>query len=85
MAFLGVVQIGVAYMCLTRAIGHVRALDASLILLLEPVLNPLWTWLVRGEEPGAWAAVGGAFIVGASAMKVWRERREVALSSGGAI
>jgi drug/metabolite transporter (DMT)-like permease len=70
--YLGVVQIGLAYLCLTRALGHVPALEASLLLLLEPVLNPFWTWVIRGEDPGAWAMVGGACILGASAMRALR-------------
>jgi len=39
----------------------------SLLLLIEPVLNPLWTWLLRGEQPGATTLLGGAIIVGAAA------------------
>jgi drug/metabolite transporter (DMT)-like permease len=69
LAYLGVIQIGLAYVCLTRAVAHLPALEVSLILLLEPVLNPMWTWLIRGEEPGAWVIVGGAVIVSATALK----------------
>jgi drug/metabolite transporter (DMT)-like permease len=70
--YLGVVQIAVAYICLTRAIDHLPALEVSLLLLLEPVLNPVWTWLIRGERPGAWVIVGGACILAASALRVVR-------------
>lgn len=71
--YLGVVQIGLAYICLTRALGHLPALDVSLLLLLEPVLNPVWTWLVRGEQPGTWVVVGGACILAASAARAWSD------------
>jgi drug/metabolite transporter (DMT)-like permease len=67
--FLGVVQIGLAYVLLTRALGRVPALEASLLLLIEPVLNPIWTWLLHGEAPGAWAVVGGSLILGATAVR----------------
>lgn len=67
--FLGVVQIAVAYALLTRGIRRVGAFEASLLLLVEPVLNPVWTWLVHGEQPGRWALVGGAVIVGATVAK----------------
>ena len=50
--YLGVFQIGLAYVFFTRAIRQVSALEASLLLLIEPVLNPMWTWLVHGESPG---------------------------------
>lgn len=69
MAYLGVFQIGLAYVFLTRAVAQLPALDLSLVLLLEPVLNPIWTWAIRGEEPGAWTMLGGAVIVVAMAVK----------------
>ena len=34
-------------------------------LLLEPLLNPVWTFLAHGEVPGMWATVGGTIILGA--------------------
>jgi drug/metabolite transporter (DMT)-like permease len=75
LVYLGVIQIGLAYVCLTRAVAHLPALEVSLILLLEPVLNPMWTWLIRGEEPGAWVIVGGAVIVSATALKAVYDAR----------
>lgn len=75
LAYLGVVQIGVAYIFLTRAIRHLPALDVSLLLLLEPVLNPLWTWIVRDENPGVWVLAGGACIVAATALKTVHDTR----------
>lgn len=78
--FLGVFQIALAYVFLLRGLARVRALEASLLLLLEPVLNPVWAWLVHGERPGAWALAGGAAILLATTTKAWldarRERRE---------
>jgi drug/metabolite transporter (DMT)-like permease len=66
--FLGVFQIGLAYVFLTRGVRRVGALEASLLLLLEPMLNPLWALLVHGERPGSWAAAGGAIIIIATAV-----------------
>ena len=68
-AFLGVVQLGLAYLCFARGIARVPALVASLLVLLEPVLNPIWTFLVVGERPGPWALAGGAIVIAATA---WR-------------
>jgi drug/metabolite transporter (DMT)-like permease len=65
-AYLGVFQIGAAYLLLGAGIRHVPALEASVLLLLEPALNPLWAWLVHGERPGAWSLAGGALILGAT-------------------
>lgn len=74
--FLGVVQIGVAYTFFAFAMARVQALEASLIGMLEPVLNPVWVFLVLGETPGWWAVLGGAILVSAVATRTWiAERR----------
>ncbi|HEX6810128.1 MAG TPA: DMT family transporter [Planctomycetota bacterium] len=62
---LGVFQVGVAYTLLVRAIERVPAMRASLLLMIEPALNPLITWLAHGETPRPTAIAGGALIVGA--------------------
>ncbi len=69
--YLGVVQIGLAYVLLSSAFQSVGALEASLLLLLEPALNPVWAWLVHGERPSVWGAVGGAVILGATLLRIW--------------
>ena len=61
--YLGTFQIGLAYVCLTLALHHITALEASLLLLVEPALNPVWAWFVQGERPGTWALCGGAIIL----------------------
>lgn len=75
LGYLGVFQIGVAYILLTGAVGELPALHVSLVLLLEPVLNPVWAWLVRGEAPGVWAIAGGAIILGASTAQMIADAR----------
>lgn len=71
--FLGVFQLGMAYVFLSRAIPRVTALETSLVLLLEPVLNPIWAWLLHGETLTPAALAGGAIIVTAT---VARSRRQ---------
>jgi len=62
--YLGVVQIGVAYTLFTVAMARgVRSLDAGIIGYVEPVLNPVWVFLVIGERPSKWALVGGSIII----------------------
>jgi drug/metabolite transporter (DMT)-like permease len=41
----------------------VRSLDAGIVGYIEPVLNPLWVFLVLGERPTSWALIGGGIIV----------------------
>jgi len=67
--YLGLFQLGIAYVLLARAIVHVPALEASMLLFVEPVLNPVWAWLVHGEVPSFWSRVGGALILGATAFR----------------
>lgn len=59
---LGVVQLGLPYILYTIAIKHTTALEAILIPVIEPILNPLWVLLFLGEKPGSWSLIGG-FIV----------------------
>ena len=72
---LGTIQIGVAYVFLTGGMRHVRAFEASMLLLLEPVLNPVWSWLIHGERPRSWSLVGGAIILGGTLLKTWLDSR----------
>lgn len=76
--YLGVVQIGLAYLLMSTAMPHVPALEASTILLVEPALNPVWSWLVHGERPAALSGLGGAVIIVAAAAKSWWDSRRLA-------
>jgi drug/metabolite transporter, DME family len=73
--YLGVFQLAVAYAFLLRGLESVRALEASLLLLLEPVLNPIWAWVVHGERPGPWSLSGGGIILAATVVKSWWDGR----------
>jgi drug/metabolite transporter (DMT)-like permease len=74
--YLGVAQIGLAYVCLSHAIRHVPVFEATTVLLLEPVLNPVWAWLVHGERPGTGALIGGALILTATFANTWRQTKD---------
>ena len=73
--YLGVFQIAVAYLFVTSALRSIPALEASLILLIEPALNPLWAWFFQGERPGPWALAGGALILGTTTIKAMLDAR----------
>jgi drug/metabolite transporter (DMT)-like permease len=73
--YLGVVQVGIAYVFLTAGLKGVPALEASTILLAEPALNPVWVWLAHGEVPGRWGLAGGAVILIATALRTWLAAR----------
>lgn len=75
--YLGVVQIGIAYTLFTLGMSRgIRSLDAGIVGYIEPVLNPVWVFLVIGERPSKWALIGGAIIVGAVVMHTTLKARE---------
>ncbi|MCB0103479.1 MAG: DMT family transporter [Anaerolineales bacterium] len=63
LAFLGIVQIGFAFIFFTKGIKHIPALEANLIGMLEPVLNPIWVFLFYGESMGRFAMIGGIVVL----------------------
>jgi DME family drug/metabolite transporter len=66
-AYLGLFQIGLAYVFLTRGVRQLPAVEVSLLLLLEPVLSPIWAWWVHGEQSGAWS-LAGCILIGVSTL-----------------
>lgn len=81
--YLGVVQIAIAYSFFTLGIVRgARSLDAGIVGYIEPLLNPLWVFLVLHERPATPALIGGAIIITAviahaafSARRTQRETR----------
>ncbi len=69
LGLLGTVQLGVAYWLYARAIKHVTALEAVLIPVIEPILNPLWVLLATGEKPSRLALVGGVVVLTAITLR----------------
>jgi drug/metabolite transporter (DMT)-like permease len=65
LALLGIVQLGVSYLLYARAIRHITALEAVLIPVIEPILNPIWVLLALGERPGPLSLVGGVIVLSA--------------------
>ena len=71
---LGVIQLGLSYMLYARAIKHVTALEAVLIPVIEPILNPVWVMLFVGERPGPLSLCGGLLVLGAV---TWRAANSI--------
>ncbi|MFZ5688868.1 MAG: DMT family transporter [Bacillota bacterium] len=63
LGLLGVFQLGLPYVLYSRAIKHVKALEATLIPVIEPIMNPIWVFIAIGEVPGPWALLGGAIVL----------------------
>jgi len=75
--YLGVFQIALAYLLVTKGIRHVSALEASLLLLIEPVFSPVWAWMVLNEIPGPLALVGGAVVIIATVLYTRRRSETI--------
>ena len=76
-AAMGVLQIGVPYGLYGLAVPHLRTVQSTLIAMLEPVLSPLWVFLVNGEIPGLGTLAGGALIVSSLvAQAIWSAKAQ---------
>lgn len=79
--YLGIVQLGLAYILFTTAMARgVRSLDAGIVGYIEPVLNPVWVFLVLGERPSQWALIGGTVIIAAVLVHTVMEARHKRLA-----
>ncbi len=67
--FLGVFQIAFAYAFFSYGLKRIIAVEASIIGMLEPVLNPIWVFIGYGEAPSGWAIIGGMIIISAIVVK----------------
>ncbi len=70
LAILGIVQLGLPYFLYSNAISKVTALKANLILLIEPVLNPIWVFIFLSEKPTQDALIGGVFVIASVALRI---------------
>lgn len=61
--FMGLFTIGMASICFSYGIRYVSAVQALLLALVEPVLNPVWVLLAIGEKPSVSALIGGGIII----------------------
>ena len=75
---MGCVQLGTGCLLATAASKHLSATELGLLALLEPILGPIWVWVLMGEHPGAATLVGGAIVLAAvfanEAFGAWRAR-----------
>lgn len=73
LAFFGGVQLGLPYLLMARGLRVVSAQEAGTITLLEPLLNPLWAYLVSPDTEGLklYTLLGGACVLGALLYRYW--------------
>jgi drug/metabolite transporter (DMT)-like permease len=87
LAMLGVVQLGIPYVLFAHALRRARAIEAIMLTMLEPIVNPLWVMLAIGERPTGYALLGGALVVGSTIARAVLSyaRSSVDVSSGSSV
>jgi drug/metabolite transporter (DMT)-like permease len=84
LAMMGCLQLGTGCLLLVAASRHLTATELGLLALLEPILGPIWVWVLLGEHPGNLALIGGAVVLSAvianEAYAAWRGSSESAES-----
>lgn len=61
----GAINLGLGLALFVTGARLIPAALAALISTAEPVLGPVWVWLVHGEEPSAATLVGGGIVLAA--------------------
>jgi drug/metabolite transporter (DMT)-like permease len=85
-AYLGIVQIGVTSLLFAYAVRRLTALTTAVVSLIEPVINPVWVFLLIRETPSTYALIGGSIIVGLVGLRsviALRRERAVLISTPG--
>lgn len=76
-AAFGTLQMALPYLCFVRGLRLISSQEATLIVLIEPVVLPLWVYLVWGEAPRWWTLGGGCLIfIGLTIRYAWLEFRK---------
>ncbi len=79
LAFFGILQMAIPYALFARGLRTISAAEAGLIALAEPILNPVWSFLVAGERP-AWPTIaGGLLLLAAVGLRYIRPLRQEVL------
>lgn len=75
--FLGIIQLGIAYILYSIAIPHVGALDATVTTVLEPILSPVWVMLIGKEGISIATVAGGLIVLFAVVMRSLPEQKTI--------
>lgn len=75
--YMGLFQIGFSFVLYSIAIKYITALDTVLVQVMDPLLNPLWVFLVIGEVPGMWAVIGGIIVLASVTIRNLYSNRKV--------
>jgi drug/metabolite transporter (DMT)-like permease len=77
LAGFGILQMGLPYLLFARSLRLISGHEASGIALIEPVLVPVWAFLVWGEEVTWPIVIGGALIFSGLMLRTLLAAREM--------
>ena len=77
---LGVFQMGLSYALFSHGIKHIGSVDASLISMLEAILNPIWVMIFIGEYPSMYAIIGSALVLCAVVINILGSKKQDSLT-----
>lgn len=80
-AFLGIFQIGLSFMLYSAAIKQVEALEATILTMLEPILNPLLVFWMLREVPGQQALIGAMLVLAGVLSRAGMSSRQETVSA----
>ena len=55
--------LAIGYYLVSRSLNRVDPITSALLANLEPVLNPVWTYLFLGENPGVLTIIGACIVI----------------------
>ncbi len=70
---LGIFQLGLSYVLMAKGLACTPPVTASLVTAIEPLLTPVWVWLIYGEGLSGFALAGAALVL---CSVVWYNARE---------
>jgi drug/metabolite transporter, DME family len=82
LAAFGAVQLASPYFLFAKGLKKISSQEGACLGLLEPVLVPVWVFLLYRERPEWWTAVGGALILAGLLWRYWPRRSADAETAG---
>jgi drug/metabolite transporter (DMT)-like permease len=74
----GMVNLGIGLALFVTGARLIPSVLSALLSVIEPILGPIWVWLVHAEEPGARTLAGGAVVIAALVFNIAMDARRAA-------
>lgn len=74
LALMGPLQLSIPLVLYAKGAKRVPAVTLALVVMLDAVLNPLWSWIGAGEVPSRPAYIGGSIIILAVTISIFGDR-----------